>query len=227
MELYPIDIAIHLVNILVLYVLLRVLIWKPVRQFMAGREERVAAQMEQAKALQAEAEKIKADYDARLVDVQATCEKMLSEGRLAAQTTGQKYIDKARVQADAILSEARAQADEEKRRAMDEVKEELADLAVDMASRVLRFDEQTRRNILLGTGAKTGNRKGVLKLAAPCDSKELSTIIDRLERLLGCHLELTTEIDSSLIGGFAALVDGKVYDFSYVTQLTAMQQKLA
>ncbi len=227
MELYPIDIAIHLVNILVLYVLLRVLIWKPVRQFMAGREERVAAQMEQARALQAEAEKIKADYDARLVDVQATCDKMLSEGRLAAQTTGQKYIDKARAQADTILSEARAQADEEKRRAMDEVKEELADLAVDMASRVLRFDEQTRRNILLGTGTKTGNRKGVLKLAAPCDSKELSAIIDRLERLLGCHLELTTEIDSSLIGGFAALVDGKVYDFSYVTQLTAMQQKLA
>ena len=227
MELYPIDIAIHLVNILVLYVLLRVLIWKPVRQFMAGREERVAAQMEQARALQAEAEKIKADYDARLVDVQATCDKMLSEGRLAAQTTGQKYIDKARAQADTILSEARAQADEEKRRAMDEVKEELADLAVDMASHVLRFDEQTRRNILLGTGTKTGNRKGVLKLAAPCDSKELSAIIDRLERLLGCHLELTTEIDSSLIGGFAALVDGKVYDFSYVTQLTAMQQKLA
>ena len=227
MELYPIDIAIHLVNILVLYILLRVLIWKPVHKFMLGREERVAAQMEQAKALQAEAEKIKADYDARLVDVQATCDKMLSDGRLAAQTTGQKYIDKARVQADNILSEARAQAAEEKRRAMDEVKEELADLAVDMASRVLRFDEQTRRNILLGTGTKTGNRKGVLKLAAPCDSKELSAIIDRLERLLGCHLELTTEIDSSLIGGFAALVDGKVYDFSYVTQLTAMQQKLA
>lgn len=227
MELYPIDIAIHLVNILVLYILLRVLIWKPVHKFMLGREERVAAQMEQAKALQAEAEKIKADYDARLVDVQATCDKMLSDGRLAAQTTGQKYIDKARIQADNILSEARAQAAEEKRRAMDEVKEELADLAVDMASRVLRFDEQTRRNILLGTGTKTGSRKGVLKLAAPCDNKDLSAIIDRLERLLGCHLELTTEIDSSLIGGFAALVDGKVYDFSYVTQLTAMQQKLA
>ena len=227
MDIHPIDIAIHLVNILIIYGLLRVLIWKPVTAFMAARTERVQKEMAEAQRLQAEAEKVKADYDARLVDVQATCDKMLSEGRLAAQTTGQKYIDKARAQADTILSEARAQADEEKRRAMDEVKEELADLAVDMASRVLRFDEQTRRNILLGTGTKTGNRKGVLKLAAPCDSKELSAIIDRLERLLGCHLELTTEIDSSLIGGFAALVDGKVYDFSYVTQLTAMQQKLA
>ena len=227
MELYPIDIAIHLVNILVLYVLLRVLIWKPVRQFMAGREERVAAQMEQARALQAEAEKIKADYDARLVDVQATCDKMLSEGRLAAQTTGQKYIDKARAQADTILSEARAQADEEKRRAMDEVKEELADLAVDMASRVLRFDEQTRRNILLGTGTKTGNRKGVLKLAAPCGSKGLCAVIDCFVFFFFFNDTATTEIYTSLIGGFAALVDGKVYDFSYVTQLTAMQQKLA
>ena len=226
MELYPIDIAIHLVNILVLYILLRVLIWKPVHKFMLGREERVAAQMEQAKALQAEAEKIKAYYDARLVDVQATCDKMLSDGRLAAQTTGQKYIDKARIQADNILSEARAQAAEEKRRAMDEVKEELADLAVDMASRVLRFDEQARRNILV-SAPNEGSRKGILKLAAPCDAEQLSAIIDRLERLLGCHLELTTEIDSSLIGGFAALVDGKVYDFSYVTQLSAMQQKLA
>ena len=179
MELYPIDIAIHLVNILVLYILLRVLIWKPVHKFMLGREERVAAQMEQAKALQAEAEKIKADYDARLVDVQATCDKMLSEGRMAAQTTGQKYIDKARVQADNILSEARAQAAEEKRRAMDEVKEELADLAVDMASRVLRFDEQTRRNILLGTGTKTGSRKAFSSWLPPATTRSsalLSTV---------------------------------------------------
>ena len=128
--------------------------------------------------------------------------------------------------ADQILAKARSEAALEKQRAMDEVKGELADLAVDMAGRVLRFDEQARRNILV-SAPKEGSRKGILKLAAPCDAEQLSAIIDRLERLLGCHLKLTTEIDSSLIGGFAALVDGKVYDFSYVTQLSAMQQKLA
>ena len=226
MELYPIDIAIHLVNIVVLYILLRVLIWKPVRAFMAARTQRVEKEMELAHQLQAEAEKIKADYDARLVDVQATCEQMISDGRKKAQAVGQQCIDEAKVEADQILTQARSEAAQEKRRAMDEVKGELADLAVDMAGRVLRFDEQARRNILVG-GPKKGSRKGILKLAAPCDNDQLAAIIDRLERLLGCHLELTTEIDSSLIGGFAALVDGKVYDFSYVTQLTAMQQKLA
>ena len=226
MDIHPIDIAIHLVNILIIYGLLRVLIWKPVTAFMAARTERVQKEMAEARRLQTEAEKVKADYDARLVDVQATCEQMIADGRKKAQAVGQQTIDEAKTEADQILAKARSEAALEKQRAMDEVKGELADLAVDMAGRVLRFDEQARRNILV-SAPKEGSRKGILKLAAPCDAEQLSAIIDRLERLLGCHLTPTTEIDSSLIGGFAALVDGKVYDFSYVTQLSAMQQKLA
>ena len=226
MELYPIDIAIHLVNIVVLYILLRVLIWKPVRKFMAARADRVQKEMDQAKELQAKAEQAKADYDSRLADVQATCEQMLTDGRKKAQAAGQQAIDEAKVEANQILTQARSEAAQEKQRAMDNVQDELVDLAVDMAGRVLRFDDETRKN-LLADAPKVGSRKGVLKLAAPCGDEQLSSITDRLERLLGCHLELTTEIDSSLIGGFVALVDGKVYDFSYAAQLSAMQQKLA
>ena len=79
MELYPIDLAIHLVNIVVLYILLRVLVWKPVRKFMAARQDRVQAEMDRASQLQAEAEKSKADYDARLAQVENTCRQMLAE----------------------------------------------------------------------------------------------------------------------------------------------------
>ena len=226
MELYPIDIAIHLVNIIVLYILLRLLLWKPVRKFMAAREARVQADMDRAKALQEQAEKTKADYDARLTQVQATCDQMMAESRKQAVASAQKYMDDAKSEAGKLLAQARADAEAEKIRAMDEAKGDLVDLAVDMAGRVLRFDEQTRTNILQGVN-KTGSRKGVLKLAVPCSQEEQAAIVERLEQILGCHLELTTEIDPSLIGGFTALVDGKAYDFSYATQLTTMQQKLA
>ena len=226
MELYPIDIAIHLVNIVVLYILLRVLLWKPVRKFMAARADRVQQQMDQAKQLQDEAEQMKSDYSSRLTQVQATCDQMLSDGRRQAQAAGQKAIDEAKAEADQILAQARTEAEAEKQRILDAAKGELADLAVDMAGRVLRFDEQTRKNIL-EDAPKTGTRKGTLRLAAACDDDQLAAITDRLERLLGCHLELTTEVDPSLIGGFAALVDGKVYDFSYAAQLSVLHQKLA
>ena len=32
---------------------------------------------------------------------------------------------------------------------------------------------------------------------------------------------------TNVLGGFVALVDGKVYDFSYAAQLTSMQHRLA
>ena len=49
----------------------------------------------------------------------------------------------------------------------------------------------------------------------------------QLEAMLGTTLKLTIEVDESLIGGYAAYVDGRVYDFSYAAQLQSLKQKLS
>lgn len=226
MELYPIDIAIHLVNIGVLYVLLRVLVWKPVRAFMAGREARIAEQIRQAEELKTQAEELKSQYDARIADAKNVCDQLMADGRREAQAAGEQYLSQAKEQAVSIVSQAKTDAQEEKLRALEEAKGDLADLAVDMAGRILRFDADIHRNLLDHT-EKTGTRTGVLKVAQPCDQKTLEQITARLENLLACHLELTVEVDPAIVGGFSALVDGKVYDFSYRAQLSNMQHRLA
>ena len=103
---------------------------------------------------------------------------------------------------------------------------DLADLAVDMAGRILRFDADIHQNLLNHT-EKKGTRTGVLKVAQPCDDTALAQIREQLENLLACHLDLTVEVDPALVGGFSALVEGKVYDFSYRAQLSNMQHRLA
>ena len=226
MELYPIDIAIHLVNIGILYALLRFLVWKPIRSFMAAREERIAGELHQAETLKTQAEELKAQYDEKLAQAQSACDKILSDGRQEAQSAGEQYLAQVKEQAAAIVDQAKASAQEEKLRALEEAKGDLADLAVDMAGRVLRFDERIRRNLLKPV-EKTGTRTGVLKVAEPCGDASLGQIRERLENLLASHLELTVEVDPAILGGFVALVDGKVYDFSYAAQLTSMQHRLA
>lgn len=227
MELYPIDIAIHLVNILVLYLLLRVLIWKPVRKFMVDRENRIQAQLDNAAQLKEAAEKTKQDYDQRMAEVQAACEELLAEGRKQAQAAGQQYVDDAKAEAQHILDQARADAKEEKQRALDDAKSELASLAVDLARRVLSFDEDIRHNITAGVADKKGLRRGTLKTAQPCSPVEIKNITAQLENLLGCRLALEQIVDPNLVGGFAAYVDGRAYDFSYAAQLAALKQNLA
>lgn len=227
MELYPIDIAIHLVNILVLYLLLRVLIWKPVRKFMVDRENRIQSQLDSADQLRKEAEQTKQDYDRRMAEVQTACEELLSEGRKQAQAAGQQYIDDAKAEAQHIVDQARVSAREEKQRALDESKDELASLAIDLARRVLSFDEDIRHNIVSGTAEKKGLRRGTLKTAQPCTPVEIRNITAQLENILGCRLALEQMVDPNLVGGFAAYVDGRAYDFSYAAQLAALKQGLA
>ena len=41
MELYPIDLAIHIVNLVVLFLILKTLLFQPVRKFMAAREAQI------------------------------------------------------------------------------------------------------------------------------------------------------------------------------------------
>ena len=96
-----------------------------------------------------------------------------------------------------------------------------------MDRQVLRFDEETKKRVASGSTAKSGRRTGVLKVAVQPDAEALSAITTRLEALLGCSLTLTVEVDESLIGGYAAYVDGRVYDFSYAAQLQSLKQKLS
>lgn len=227
MELYPIDLAIHIVNIIVLYVLLRLLLFKPVCKFMKEREQRIQAQLDDAAAKQAAVEQEQKEYAEKLSSAEAACSQMVSDCHAKNNVLAQQMLAEARQDADRIRKEAQQEAAEAALRTMDAAKREMTELAVDMAGRVLRFDEQTRANVAKGNQAKSGLKRGQLKLARETSQEEIAAITDQLEKLLGCNLELTVQIDASLMGGYAAFVDGKVYDFSYAAQLSAMKQQLS
>lgn len=227
MELYPIDLAIHVVNLVVLFLILRALLFQPIRKFMAARESAIAAQLQEAEAAQAQAEQLKADYTAKLEKAQDECQAIIAKGYREGSEHAEDIEKEAREAADKLLSQAKQEAQDFKKQAMDDAKDELTDLAVDLAGRVLRFDEETKKRVAAGSTAKSGLRTGVLKVAVQPDDENLAAITARLEALLGCSLTLKVEVDESLIGGYAAYVDGHVYDFSYAAQLQSLKQKLS
>ena len=78
MELYPIDLAIHLVNLVVLFLILRALLFNPVRKFLSAREARVAAELQEAADKNAQAEALKADYAEKLSKAEEECQAIFS-----------------------------------------------------------------------------------------------------------------------------------------------------
>ena len=138
MDLHPVDILIHIINILVLFALLRFILWKPVNRFLSEREQRVKAKHDEADKTLLDAEALKQEYAANLDGIEAKGRDMMRESEIKATEEAEEILSEAHEKAKEMIDEARDRIADEKKRAVDNARREIAELATDMAERILK-----------------------------------------------------------------------------------------
>ena len=138
MELHPVDILINIINIVVLFFLLRSILWKPVNKFLTSRAERVKGELENAEKMRLEAEALKKEYSDELEGIEAHARDVMRESRVKASEEADGILGDAREKARVMIIDARERIAEEKERAIENAHREVAQLATDMASRILK-----------------------------------------------------------------------------------------
>lgn len=123
--------------VLLLTVFLSYLLFNPARDFLQKRKDRIADELKQAATDQEEAARLRADYEAKLKDVDKEAEAILSEARQKALKNEAKIVDEAKEEAARILQRARDEAALEKKRVADEMKQEMVTIAAAMAQKVV------------------------------------------------------------------------------------------
>lgn len=144
--LYPSDILINIVNIVLLFLLLRAILYKPVSKFLRERREKVAGELAEAKKLHEEAEAMKAEYERKMKDVEEECRTLLRQGQIEADRKAEEILREARRQADVLLEDARLRAAEEKQRALEEARAEISLMAAQLAAQLLGRDIRAADN---------------------------------------------------------------------------------
>lgn len=133
-----VDIVQHILNIVLLFLILRTLVYKPVRNFMQKREERLEEEREKIKNEMDAAVNVKEQYEASLANMKAEAENALRESVLRADKAAKEITGKAEEEAAVLRKEACEQAEREKRKAMNELKAEATKLSVELASKILK-----------------------------------------------------------------------------------------
>jgi F-type H+-transporting ATPase subunit b len=146
MDLNPLDILYHIINIVFLYILLRFIIYKPVRRFLNERAERIQKQIEDAAAMEKAAAEARAELDGRIANADETVRLMVQEGEKKAAAKADEIIAEAKKQAENILNEAQAQAQDEARRIIETMQDQIADVAVEIAGRILQREVSLEDN---------------------------------------------------------------------------------
>ena len=130
----------HVVNLLVLVAVLGVLVYKPVRKFMKNRQDAISGQIAENEAKSREIDAMREEYESKLADIHDQSIAALAESNAKGEEEKAKIIEAARLQADAILSEARERAERETADAIQEVKSDVVDMAFDIASGILEHE---------------------------------------------------------------------------------------
>lgn len=132
------------INIFILFVVLSYLLFNPVRDLLRKRLEKIRQDRETATRNKTEAAKLKEEYDDKLKEVNKEAEEILSAARKKALNTENSIIEEAKEEASLIIERANHEVALEKKRAMDDMKQEIITIASLMAGKVVSASIDTK-----------------------------------------------------------------------------------
>jgi len=135
-----------IVNLIVLYIVLKKLFFKPVTQFMENRTNSIRSDLEKAEEARAYVAEFKQKQEEELKAARQEADKILSNARSRAQVEYDAIISAAREEAEAIMMKAREELELERQQMISSVKNEVATLALAAASKVIQANMDTETN---------------------------------------------------------------------------------
>ena len=125
------------IAVFVLFTLMSYLLFNPVRKMLEDRKEWIKNDIDSAAADKKDAAETKAQYEARLQNVEKEAEAILAEARQKAMKNEARIVEEAREEAARIIQRANEEAALEKKRVLDEMKQEMISIASLMAGKVV------------------------------------------------------------------------------------------
>ena len=131
------DTVLAAIAVFVLFLFLSYLLFNPVRKMLEDRKMKIKTDLDTAKLDKEDAAALKAEYDAKLKNIEKEAEEILSEARQKALKNEARIVEEAKEEASRIIKRANEEAILEKKRAMDEMKQEVIGIASMMAQKVV------------------------------------------------------------------------------------------
>lgn len=131
------DVLITGINVFLLFVMLSYLLYDPVRKFLQGRREKIRTQLTQAEKDQKEAAALKEEYEQRLAQAKKEADDILEAARRKALAREREIVEEAHEEATRIITRANREVELEKKKALDDLKQEMVSVAAQMAGKAI------------------------------------------------------------------------------------------
>ena len=124
-------------NLMIQLVIFKKLLLNPVKKVIAERKAKADSQIADAEKLRTEAEAMKAEYEQNLQNARTKANQIVAAAQKTAAARSEELLGEARAQAAALKQKAEADIAQERKKAVNEVKDEIGGMAMEIASKVV------------------------------------------------------------------------------------------
>ena len=126
-----------LANTIALFLVLKKFLFKPVMKMIQDRQHEIDTMYDEADQAKQNALSIQAEYEQKLSVATENSEKMVKEAVARGKNREEEIIRQARADAAAIMDKASADIAQEKKKALNDAKDEISGIAMSIAEKVV------------------------------------------------------------------------------------------
>ena len=130
-------IVISLCNLLILFLMLKKFLYQPVKKVLADRQAAIDSRYDEADKAKSEALQSKAEWEERMAAADEEAAGIISSAVESANRQSSAILGETKEKADRMISRARAEADAERRKAEDDIRDRIADVSAAIAGKLL------------------------------------------------------------------------------------------
>jgi len=232
---------VQILNFAIIFVVLRVWVYKPILGLLERRRERIAQGLEDARVAAEARANAEKEAQALLGRAQADANQKVRESAERAEQVAREIHAAAEKDAAAVRQAAAGEAEQARSAALGELRGQVAALAIAAAQKLIgeSLDEKRQRHLVqeFFSGIKDGRvvvlegetlqgASAEVTSALPLTEAEQDTVRKQLAKPLGAGAPLSFRVNPAILGGLVIRVGDKVIDGSVAGKLEGLRQSL-
>lgn len=149
----------QIANLFIQVLLIKRFLFKPVNEILKKRKELADAEIQKAVKAKEEALAIKAEYEQNMQEAKNKANDILMTAQKTAAIQSEEMLKDASAQATAIKAKAEKDIAQEKRKAVNDIRSEIGDMAVEIAGKVIEreISEEDHEKLINGFISNVGD----------------------------------------------------------------------
>ncbi|WP_350343527.1 F0F1 ATP synthase subunit B [Proteinivorax tanatarense] len=146
LDFLPESILFIFINVIIIYLLLRWLLFKPVNKVLDDRSQRIKRDIETAEAKRKDAEQTQKEFEEKMAKASEKAQSIIDEAVKKGQEKQEELIEEGKKEHNKLLKRARHEIELERNKAIAQLKDEISTMSINVAEKIVKHSMSTEES---------------------------------------------------------------------------------